>query len=255
MLIWRIIIKHSLPIIALVSHRSRTSSNSTSSSIRRKNLELQRLEEERQLAKERDTEFLNQKYTLLRQTEEEADDSSSQDLNSVHEWLGAQTNPTNLLESNPHPVTTVNANMQNCPTENQNSTFTTSILNQRQVPTLTSLNNNINNSIPINHTYFNFQDKTQNALLASTSYNNASTFINMTPQTTTATQPYKTLPASANYTFRPSISSVPYNNTAANLNHHQINSRQTVPKDLPIFSGNPEEWPLFSSTYDWSTAV
>lgn len=39
------------------------------------------------------------------------------------------------------------------------------------------------------------------------------------------------------------------------LRSDQVHARQTVPKDLPTFSGCPEEWPLFSSTYDWSTEV
>ncbi|KNC20989.1 hypothetical protein FF38_12041 [Lucilia cuprina] len=111
------------------SQRSRISNTSTISTIRRKNLELQRLEEERQLAKERDTEFLKQKYKLLQQTEEEDVDTTSQDLNSVHEWLNTQPNPPNSSEKNPH------FSPQNCPTENQHVTFTTSMLNQCQVAT------------------------------------------------------------------------------------------------------------------------
>ncbi|KAI8120436.1 hypothetical protein CVS40_8253 [Lucilia cuprina] len=122
------------------SQRSRISNISTISTIRRKNLELQRLEEERQLAKERDTEFLKQKYKLLQQTEEEDVDTSSQDLNSVHEWLNTQPNPPNSSETNPH------FSPQNCPTENQHVTFTTSMFNQCQVATQTSQNN-----MPIQH--------------------------------------------------------------------------------------------------------
>lgn len=42
-------------------------------------------------------------------------------------------------------------------------------------------------------------------------------------------------------------------NTTNYLSQSQINSRQSVPKELPLFSGQPEEWPLFSSTFYWST--
>ncbi|XP_044573304.1 uncharacterized protein LOC123257617 [Drosophila ananassae] len=33
----------------------------------------------------------------------------------------------------------------------------------------------------------------------------------------------------------------------------QIAARQAIPKDLPTFSGDPEEWPLFISTFEYST--
>ncbi|XP_065092637.1 uncharacterized protein LOC135713450 [Ochlerotatus camptorhynchus] len=35
----------------------------------------------------------------------------------------------------------------------------------------------------------------------------------------------------------------------------QLAARQVVPRDLPIFNGNPEEWPLFISSYRNSTAM
>ncbi|XP_062706872.1 uncharacterized protein LOC134283936 [Aedes albopictus] len=37
------------------------------------------------------------------------------------------------------------------------------------------------------------------------------------------------------------------------LNRSQLAARQVVPKDLPEFSGNAEDWPLFYSTYNSST--
>lgn len=39
------------------------------------------------------------------------------------------------------------------------------------------------------------------------------------------------------------------------LTTDQLHARQTLPKDLPLFSGRPEEYPLYSSTFDWSTTV
>lgn len=47
----------------------------------------------------------------------------------------------------------------------------------------------------------------------------------------------------------------------ANLNYNprltqgQLQARHSLPKDLPTFSGQPEEWPLFSSTFEWSTKI
>lgn len=39
------------------------------------------------------------------------------------------------------------------------------------------------------------------------------------------------------------------------LNQSQISARQSVSKDLPSFSGNPEEWPLFISCYESSSRI
>ncbi|XP_053691452.1 uncharacterized protein LOC128739970 [Sabethes cyaneus] len=39
------------------------------------------------------------------------------------------------------------------------------------------------------------------------------------------------------------------------LNRNQIAARQVVAKDLPVFSGNPEDWPLFFSTYESTTRM
>ncbi|XP_062538381.1 uncharacterized protein LOC134206670 [Armigeres subalbatus] len=35
----------------------------------------------------------------------------------------------------------------------------------------------------------------------------------------------------------------------------QLSARQVVPKDLPVFTGNPDEWPLFVSSFRNSTAM
>ncbi|XP_062534847.1 uncharacterized protein LOC134204027 [Armigeres subalbatus] len=39
------------------------------------------------------------------------------------------------------------------------------------------------------------------------------------------------------------------------LTRNQISARQAVPRELPIFSGNPEEWPLFFSTFTTTTRM
>ncbi|XP_058457574.1 uncharacterized protein LOC131434649 [Malaya genurostris] len=41
----------------------------------------------------------------------------------------------------------------------------------------------------------------------------------------------------------------------SSLSHSQISARQAVNKELPSFSGNPEEWPLFFASYENSTRI
>ncbi|XP_050086194.1 uncharacterized protein LOC126571588 [Anopheles aquasalis] len=42
---------------------------------------------------------------------------------------------------------------------------------------------------------------------------------------------------------------------STNLHQTQIAARQVVGKDLPSFSGNPEEWPLFIASFESSTRI
>ncbi|XP_058838797.1 uncharacterized protein LOC131694257 [Topomyia yanbarensis] len=49
-----------------------------------------------------------------------------------------------------------------------------------------------------------------------------------------------------------------YRQTACHLptlSKNQLAARQAVAKDLPIFSGDPEDWPLFFATFESSTAM
>ncbi|XP_058816133.1 uncharacterized protein LOC131679419 [Topomyia yanbarensis] len=39
----------------------------------------------------------------------------------------------------------------------------------------------------------------------------------------------------------------------SNLTHSQVAARQAVSRELPVFSGSPEEWPLFYSTFTTTT--
>ncbi|XP_058839323.1 uncharacterized protein LOC131694831 [Topomyia yanbarensis] len=39
------------------------------------------------------------------------------------------------------------------------------------------------------------------------------------------------------------------------LSHQQIAARQVLGKELPIFNGNPEDWPIFVSSYEQSTTA
>ncbi|XP_062701742.1 uncharacterized protein LOC134285262 [Aedes albopictus] len=45
------------------------------------------------------------------------------------------------------------------------------------------------------------------------------------------------------------------NQLNCSLNRNQLAARQVVAKDLPPFTGNPEEWPIFFSTYESTTRM
>lgn len=238
------------------SHRSNIVNPSKNAITRRQNLELQRLEEERQLAIERDREFLRRKYQLL----EEIDDMNSLVTNSLGDCENDQPDS---------PINTA----QNMSSEQQNvreiTYFDLSVDKHVNVPTTS--NNNINsgfttagtnipatalksatNSLAVDST----QNKTTHDFFCSTLNNNTTTFINSTSAPTTNTaQTNSSLPSEHQETLAATFSSVSRNSINPDLTFQQINARQTVPKDLPAFNGNPEEWPLFSSTYDWSTSV
>lgn len=44
-------------------------------------------------------------------------------------------------------------------------------------------------------------------------------------------------------------------NETALLNSSQIAARHAVAKELPVYSGEPEEWPLFIATYENTTRL
>lgn len=196
---------------SVCSHRSNASNSSVNSIIRKRNLELQRLEEERQLATERDRKYLKQKYRLLQQAEDEIDDTNSVAGSSVHEWLNNQPDPSinnakdlpsdlqDLSETNYFASPSNNdINIPKTATENRNSTFTTNSSNQFSNKSQTA-----ENMLPINSVQKTFQEKPSHVSTHSTSFNNTTTFIN-----SNATSPSKTtaqtnvyLQAPANDTF------------------------------------------------------
>ncbi|XP_055590061.1 uncharacterized protein LOC129742214 [Uranotaenia lowii] len=51
------------------------------------------------------------------------------------------------------------------------------------------------------------------------------------------------------------MQSEPSNQQACSLDHNQLAVRQIVAKDLPVFSGSPEEWPIFYATYESTTKL
>lgn len=50
-------------------------------------------------------------------------------------------------------------------------------------------------------------------------------------------------------------SHIPSANLSYELTNSQLAARHAVSKELPIFSGDPEEWPLFIATYDSTTRM
>lgn len=46
---------------------------------------------------------------------------------------------------------------------------------------------------------------------------------------------------------------VPHPERPAELNRDKIAARQVMPKELPVFDGNPEDWPIFLSCYKMTT--
>lgn len=257
------------------SHYSNTSNSSRNSIVRKRDLELRRLEEERQLAIERDREFLNRKYQLLEQAEEQFDAAESPKSNSVEQWLEQQsclavntdtveapqqqtlsefperlqatnTTPNNPNQSREQPERAQDPRISDPPSTNHQAIYRTPALDKSQTafmdPTSFMSNNYQNNPshIPFNSTHHNNRPNFIETM-------NSVPFL---PQTTSnAFHPH------TSNVFFPSLSAIPSSSMNTNLTHQQINARQTVPKDLPIFSGKPEEWPLFYSTYSWSTSV
>lgn len=216
------------------THSSLASKDSVS---RRKALELKRLEEERELSMRRDQEYLHKKYQILHEIEEDADVQSPIASNQIAVEPNAIISMPNL--------TSLNTSLHVPVVQSSAPTMTTAAHNP---PINHSYEqNNTFNSQPFRFIYPNFslhstvnQNSDQTRLGYSQNTNNiqqSQSFIN--PEQTETSLP----PSSQPFTL------------GHRLRTDQLHARQTVPKDLPTFSGCPEEWPLFSSTYDWSTAV
>ena len=54
---------------------------------------------------------------------------------------------------------------------------------------------------------------------------------------------------------QPELTAHPVDETVCTLNRSQLAARQAVPKELPDFDGNAEDWPLFFSTFNSSTRI
>lgn len=252
--------------LSVCSQNSRASNSSRTSNSRRQ-LQLQRLEEERQL--ERD--FLKKKYQILEQAQDDDEDLGSV-TDSVNQWLNNQPEPN--LHSYV-PMSSLNNNRSNPGiqrTVTETNLFTLSNQTDSSIPIAPNSQNITSNFVYTNETQPNSTNtafnnnnfvQDQNVLLTQnqTSHNllNFATNNPFTNQETNNSQTDKHLQnpyAHPSFFTPPSFTNNPIaNSTQRNLTHHQFNARQTVPKELPIFSGNPEDWPLFNSTYKWSTTT
>ncbi|XP_075150403.1 uncharacterized protein LOC142224509 [Haematobia irritans] len=251
------------------SRRSNASNSSRNSIIRKRDLERRRLEEERSLAIQRDREFLQKKYKLLEQAEEELDNIDIQPTNDVHEWVNSLPDPERRIPSEEHPNTLdllqttyidlpqnnedlirpFTSNVDCIPTTNTPSVCANNRGETQKTPSSANGDSNqISRDIcPPNgaNAVCTGNDSNSTVPLCST-HREAPVGFNMNSAIMA--------PESTSFAL-PSLTADPCCSMSTNLTHQQINARQTVPKDLPIFTGKPEEWPLFSSTYNWSTKV
>lgn len=206
--------------------------------IRKRALELKRLEEERELSMRRDQEYLNKKYKILEQNEEEDTDVQYPiDTNRISENPNANNTRPNLTSHN---------TSLHVPIEPNNVPITTTdALNPHLDHTYEQ--NNFTNLQPFQFNYPNFyHHSTLHQNLNQTRFGNLQN-INNTQQSQSFINPGQT------ETSQPQPMQSMTRGHRLRADH--LHARQTLPKDLPNFSGCPEEWPLFSSTYDWSTEV
>ncbi|XP_059217620.1 uncharacterized protein LOC131994760 [Stomoxys calcitrans] len=290
------------PTHSIRSHSSAVSRQSHARSIQ---LQLQRLEEERNL----NLEFLNKKYDLLQEAAT-VNENSSTSSQSVQNWVNQLPNhdqqaESALMSTNNNGVhaqsthlfeETSYLDMPNSSAERNSNSETTRGTGQNKVttgsatqlpPNSTNLcsaacniaTSTIGNTAPIAAVSATTNSGDQRYLHTQTaSLNpNAVTFINLPKNSyfNTATQlppsvasaPRQNYPentqsfiyqAPISSTMRPQTNS--FNSTSQFHNSNllqqsSINARQSVPKELPIFSGHAEDWPLFISTFEWSTST
>lgn len=254
------------------SPKSVKSTSSRASQSRRAALELQLLEEERQLSIARDKEFLNKKLQILQRSVDESDDEQSVTNISIRHWL----NDADQL-NNP-PVTSVATISASQPPENSNTTTVASSNAQAARTTACTFSNFVNkapiitSNIPSNlNTTVGFNPATNSVAFVNRvdpQHENRSTALpSNLPQTTFSGSPFNiTQPHLAFAETRPHHAqthsiTTGINNTQTShllnstLSSEQMFARHSVPKELPTFSGNAKEWPLFSATFDWSTQV
>ncbi|KNE87602.1 hypothetical protein PSTG_19012, partial [Puccinia striiformis f. sp. tritici PST-78] len=166
---------------------------------------------------------------------DEFDDTKSSAAKSVQEWIADQQ------QQNIQSVPITSATQFSLPANSDanNQTAASAINN----PSFTTANSTqLHTALP------------QNPPI-STAYTDLSKTINLSHINTNAAfvSANASLPHAQQVTA-PSFLHAPCSSFNGNLLPQQINARQTVPKDLPIFTGKPEEWPLFSSTFDCSTS-
>ncbi|XP_075163137.1 uncharacterized protein LOC142235765 [Haematobia irritans] len=256
------------------SGSSRSSSISHISCNSKTALELKRLEEERELAAKRDQEYLAKKYKILEELEESPEiDRTIVGVNEMGVNLGKSAVDVLLtpnVEADMPNLTSMAAKAPECmPTTYP---FMSAVAHS-MVPLQANNTNNNNNSFDFIDPMFalpstkrqNVHPSTQCSFRDSSNVQQTSFGLHNNKHHLVQPANPSCIKDSGNFQQTPLGShnlpdtSQPHleqpSTTQRRLTSDQLHARQTVPKELPTFSGSPEEWPLFNSTYEWSTAV
>ncbi|XP_075163025.1 uncharacterized protein LOC142235646 [Haematobia irritans] len=253
---------------------SRSSSISHISCNSKTALELKRLEEERELAAKRDQEYLAKKYKILEELEESPEiDRTIVGVNEMGVNLGKSAVDMLLtpnVEADMPNLTSMAAKAPEC----MPTTYPfMSAVAHNMVPSQANNTNNNNNSFDFIDPMFalhstkrqNVHPTTQCSFRDSSNVQQTSFGLHNNKHHLVQPANPSCIKDSGNFQQTPPGShnlpdtSQPHleqpSTTQRRLTSDQLHARQTVPKELPTFSGSPEEWPLFNSTYEWSTAV
>lgn len=253
----------------------KSTGKSRSSSTRNVALALKRLEEERQLQEQRDTTYLNKKYELLKQIEsDEEEDDSNIDIPTYPENLKQTENwARNLKGSLSEPGI-----KSRCMNKTNNTKSIPVLTNTEPIPTTS----NATGLLAIKELSSNpKQSKFQSMAKKETDLNCTSrntyhdfTLKNVQPlgQRIQTQQTYSSIEVprlnrSANRGANNSTNRVQLENNNAEIQNHRndlyrnalelnslnIAARHVTSKDLPVFDGNPEDWPIFIANFETST--
>ncbi|XP_062702895.1 uncharacterized protein LOC134285671 [Aedes albopictus] len=233
------------------SQRSRSSGKSMQSEARRRlKLQLMKIEEEKRLEKE----FLERKYEVLLEFGSESStvvsDSEAilDNASKIEQWMadtdcfGADVD-SGVADEVDGPVAINSRRPAEHSARNLRQNVEHSVHQLGQQPSLTGRGFQFANSpIVSNH-------PAQPAQLSHT-------------RAETVMQPNRFIPGQRSTPMggehqRPTVQPVQLvdDKTICILNRSQLAARQAVPKDLPEFGGNPEDWPLFFSVFNSSTQM
>lgn len=196
-----------------------------------------------------DSAYLDEKYKLLEQQEEihteSVGDDSSSPSRSVQNWVIDQQKQQLHCEDKDVQVNNHNETQYaNLPDKNSahltvcTSQFDFSSAHQASSKPVKSIQQTSQNM----NTVSKSDIPNSNANLQLTRSPTQPNRYNNTQHLTSTTMPF------IDSTFGLNV------NNIQNFNN-QSNPRQSIPRELPIFSGIPEDWPLFWSTFEWSTST
>ncbi|XP_053692049.1 uncharacterized protein LOC128740530 [Sabethes cyaneus] len=205
---------------------------------RKKDLRLQKLEEQKKL----EQKFLDEKYKIMEEHDSDCatdlDDEDLEKMSKVSQWVkdteqvGAGQDSGVVAEELQEECEVPACNVQPAVVDRQCS--------QR------GLRNTLADFAPV-------QRSTPQARPTLAPNHQTSDTNNMPPMPRSRLQ----LPPRPSPPMIPVLENqpIPAEETICVLNRSQLAARQAVPKDLPEFAGNPEDWPLFFSMYTSSTQM